>query len=323
MDHALRVGYVGNFKPVHSTENHVRQALEVLGHQVVPYQEDALASWQALERVGAGDLDLLLWTRTWHLPALPQLAVLGHLEDLGVPTVAYHLDRWWGLDREHQVADEPMFRCRLVVTADGGHEARWVEAGVDHLWMPPAVLGLEAQLGTRRDRMVSDVAFVGSWAGYHAEWPHRRDLIGYLGRRYGRRFKVWPRGGKAVRGQDLRDLYASIRVAVGDSCMVPDEDGTPSRFYWSDRVPETLGRGALLLHPWTEGLDDAFDGLLPTWRLGRWTELRELIDRWVDDDRGRQERAMELRQLVLERHTYEVRMRDLIDDLDARGWLRG
>ena len=41
------------------------------------------------------------------------------LREKGRPIVAFHLDRWWDLNREHQIVDEPYFRCSLVVTADG------------------------------------------------------------------------------------------------------------------------------------------------------------------------------------------------------------
>lgn len=321
MDHAsnLRVGYVGNFRPAHSTENHVRHALGTLGHGVVPLQEDDESTWRTLLRPERS-FDLVLWTRTWHLPTLPQDAALEHLAELGVPTVAYHLDRWWGLDREHQVADEPMFRCRLVVTADGGHEQRWVDAGIDHVWMPPAILRREAELGTPRPYMASPVGFCGSWANYHPEWQHRRDLIGWLGRRYGRRFKVWPRGGRGIRGKDLQDLYASVKVLVGDSCMVPDADGTPSTRYWSDRIPETLGRGGMLLHPDTGGLEEQFGSALIRWPLGSWRQLAERIDYYLDDEVARCEQAEAGRQAVLDRHTYEHRMAALVAEVDRRGW---
>ena len=41
---------------------------------------------------------------------------------------------------------------------------------------------------------------------------------------------------------------ASVDAVVGDSCLVP-----PTRLYYSDRMPETIGRGGLLIHPYVEG----------------------------------------------------------------------
>jgi hypothetical protein len=45
---------------------------------------------------------------------------------------------------------------------------------------------------------------------------------------------------------DLSQLYAVARVAFGDSA--------PADYYWSDRVPTTMGRGGVLAYPNTPGL---------------------------------------------------------------------
>ena len=79
----LRIGYIGNFGPVHSTENHVRQALEGLGHQVVQFQEDDPVSWDRLLDPFTERLDVVLWTRTWHLPQFRQLDALAALKAAG------------------------------------------------------------------------------------------------------------------------------------------------------------------------------------------------------------------------------------------------
>ena len=46
----------------------------------------------------------------------------------------------------------------------------------------------------------------------------------------------------------MNNTYASIKVVVGDHCFA----GMPR--YWSDRLPETCGRGGFLLYPRTEGM---------------------------------------------------------------------
>lgn len=294
----MRVAYVGNFGPSHSTENHVAASLRDLGHEVVPLQENDAETWSSTPKA-----DVVLWTRTWHLPEFDQL---GWLRNLDCLSVAFHLDRWWGLNREHQVHDEPMFRCDLVVTADGGHDERWIEAGVNHRWLPPAVYRGEAEREGRWQReFASDVAFVGSWRSYHAEWTHRMQLVTHLRRWYGRRFKTWPMGPRAVRGQMLADLYASADVLVGDSCLA----GGITR-YWSDRVPETLGRGGFLIHPEVEGMEDHFTpGLhLATWDLGDWDGLKATIDGWFADRDARRAVAAAGREHVLANHLYEHRM---------------
>lgn len=318
----MRVAYVGNFEPEHSTENEMRRALEAEGHEVMRLQENTGETWSHLTRMTPLH-DVLLWTRTgWDWQAcvgVPredvlrwQATTLERMRTLGIPTVGYHLDRWWGLDREGQVRDEPFFHCDLVCTADGGHDELWEAEGVRHRWFPPAVSHLECIGGTRRPQFVSDIAFVGSWRpGYHKEWKHRPQLVRFLQTMYRRRVQFWPAKGKpAVRGEALRDLYVSTKVNVGDSCLV----GGASR-YWSDRIPETLGRGGFLLHPYVEGIEEHFtDGKhLRLWPVGDFAELGRLIDYYLAHDDERRAIAEEGRRHVLEHHTYRVRMQQLFE----------
>lgn len=322
-----RVGYIGNFRKPWCTEVHVAASLESLGHSVVRYQEDTVA-WEHLAAKAVEDgIDFMLWTRTWHLPSHngtaweTQLGTLAGLERAGIPTVGYHLDRWWGLDREHQVRDEPFFRCNLMVTADGGHDAEWAQAGVNHLWMPPGVYGAEAQLpGRPRPEWQRNVGFVGSWERYHHEWRYRMELVAWLRQQYDRHshLLLLPQGGQAVRGQDLNDAYASVRVVVGDSCLA----GGATR-YWSDRVPETVGRGGFLIHPYVEGIEDHFtDGEhLVLYELGDWSGLQQLINVYAHEHEERARIVAQGRAHVLEHHTYETRMGQLIEHLHSAGFV--
>lgn len=332
----MRWAYIGNFAPAHSTENEIARALEANGHDVTRLQENDEQTWRDLTSASLpGSPEVLMWTRTgwdwkviagWsHDEALAvQQAALDNVRRLGVATVGYHLDRWWGLDREGQVA-EPFFHVDMLCTADGGHDPEWAAAGVNHRWFPPAVSHLECDGGEHRREVASPVVFVGSWRpGYHREWTHRPELIDFLRRHFRGRVRFWPAKGRpAVRGQALRDLYASVRVVVGDSCLVPNADGSPCARYWSDRVPETVGRGAFLLHPWVEGIDEHFkDGEhLRLWPLGDWSELGSLIEHYLAHDDERRRIAEEGRRHVRENHTYAVRMRQLTDALVTEGLL--
>lgn len=326
-----RIAYVGNFLPEHSTENHVRKALGNLDHPVIPLQENTAATWDALTRPDIG-VDLVLWTRTgwdWNHDCgwdndtrlARQHDALAACADQGIPTVGFHLDRWWGLDREGQVYDEPFFGCDLVFTADGGHPDEWESAGVNHRWASPAVLRAETERVGRPSprRYPQRLAFVGSWQSYHPEWSYRGELVRHLQRTYGRRFAAYPNQRyRTLRGQPLADLYATVPLLVGDSCLAPLAD--PPGFYWSDRVPETLGRGGVLVHPHVEGIDAAYppdDSGLLTYRLGDFDDLDRVIDFGLGlSDRDRADLRARGRRWVQERHTYEVRMGEVLDQVD-------
>lgn len=324
----LTCAYLGNFDPPHSTENEVRKALEALGHRVLPLQEGAVRAVDVPRK--ASDADLLIWTQTYSLAEqggtlAERRQMVDTLRAQGTPTVGVHLDRWWGLSRQDQIDREPFFRVDLLCTADGGHDAQWRQAGVNHVWMAPAVSEFECVPAEPSDEYAADVAFVGNWGGsYHREWRHRRELVRWLRRTYRNRVRLWPeRGQPAVRGDELRALYASVKVVVGDSCLAPTADGKPMSRYCSDRLPETLGRGGLLVHPHVDGVTDGTlyeaGEHLACWTLGNWRQLQQAVDRLLEDAEERTRIVKAGREHVLTHHTYTQRMVEVLDECASRG----
>lgn len=326
----LRVGYIGNFRPTHSTENHVARAFRSHGAHVEELQEDNPDTWMNLER--SRPFDVILWTHTWSFMP-PPFATAVALAKQKVPIVGYHLDRMFGLQRAELVTGrlkrshagtdvrDPFFLVPdMVVTADGGHDEGWVQAGILHRWLPPGVLGAEVEVLEPRQESPRRIAFVGSWSGYHQEWPHRQQLVKWLSDRHGKDLVLYPVPGQpAVRGRALNVLYRTHDVIVGDSCLAGG-----ATHYWSDRIPETLGRGGLLIHPNVVGLEEHFtpgEHLL-TWNAGDW----EVLDAWVDKALNmsaaeREQIALAGREHVLAHHTYEVRARQLVDLMVEEGLL--
>lgn len=309
MSKGIKLAYIGNFVPEHSTENHVRQAWEDRGHTVVRVQEGDDAAFASLME-NMHKVDLVLWTRTADLAAkwghLKQLNLLAKANDLGVPTVGFHLDRWWGLDREAAVWQEPFFRCDYVITADGGHQEQFRSVLVNHIWLPPAVSLFETEPIDPAPQFRSPLAFVGSWRpGYHKEWKHRPQLVAYLERNYRNQVKFWPQPNQpSIRGEQLRQLYASVDVVIGDSCLVGN-----ATHYWSDRIPETVGRGGFLIHPYVQGLEDHFTigEHLWTWPIGDWSRLSQEIESALASPKVVAEVRESGRAHVREHHTYHRR----------------
>lgn len=318
----MRIAYRGNFQPEQialgitpwSTETHIAVSLEELGHEVIRVQENEI-DWACTVAL-ADRADLFLWTSTFgfaHEWDQHQAhSAVAHLNTV-LPTAAVHLDKFFDLPRQDQLKTEPWFKLNHVFTADGGNQQRFADLGINHHWMPPAVYAKEAVPGTAREEYTSDIAFVGSWrGGYHPEWAHRAQLIRYLRMSYRQRdkLKLWPSRG-AVRGPALADLYASVKVVVGDSCLVGD-----GGHYISDRVPETLGRGGFLLHPPVQGV---IPGLyepgvhLDTYELYDWRGLGETIKRYLDDGELRNRMRLEGQRHVQAHHTYTVRMRQVLE----------
>lgn len=317
----MKVCYVGNFRNCtdrgepFNTESHLALSLEQLGHEVVRLQEDKQSAALVSDRVRAERADLFLWTRTW--PEKLRDGGLEMLRSLPCPSVAYHLDLYAGLPRSRDIDSECWWRCKYVFTADGGSDDFWKSHGVNHIWAPPGVYGREcamAEPGPER----YEVIFVGSGSnGYHPEWPYRKRLIAWLHETYGERFTLFGRGGKreCVRGAALNELYASAKVVVGDSLCL----GFDHPRYWSDRVPETIGRGGFLIHPQIPGLEENYRAgeHLATYRYGDFDGLKATIDRYLAHDEEREQIRRAGHAHVKAHHTYVHRMAWMLDVLAA------
>lgn len=323
----VKVLQVGNHGPSHSTESHLAIALEYNGVEVIRAQENNVDIWRELARE-VPDVDFILWTRTgWDWPhygisekAAHQMQnrMLLNAARAEIPTVGMHLDIWWGLQREHQIHEEPFFNVDLMVTADGGHDQEWAKAGVNHVFFAPGVSLPETEPGKYRSDFASPLAFVGSWQGsYHAESEHRHALVRWLKQNFTRDCAFWPQPGQpAVRGVELRDLYQSVEVLVGDSCFT----GTGLRLYHSDRVPESLGRGGYLIHPRVPGMEALYEHRvhMANWNAWEWEGLGAEIEWALSNPEERKAIAEAGREHVRKTATYEVRMRQLIDLLYMR-----
>lgn len=239
----LQVAFIGNFKPDHSTENQIRWALEEgLGHDVELLQENEvnLTAIQSAARFS----DVLFWVRTAGWLRVPDKEMLEFLSETKIPTCSIHLDKFFGIpDREALIGVHPFWRTKFVFTADGSRQEDFAARGVNHFWMRPAVSEVFCHPGQPWDMYRCDVGFVGA-RDYHREYPFRGQMVDFLEKTYGARFKHFT----GIRGHALNDVYASCRVVVGD-CF---QAGTPR--YYSDRVPETMGRFGFLIHPRVEGM---------------------------------------------------------------------
>jgi hypothetical protein len=315
----LRVALVGNMDPPFSTENEYLDAWASAGATVEAYQEGNLTQLSTLlGLVNSSDKpDLIQWTRTLSLANRIDLQYWWEFLRMcgrrGVPVVGVHLDKWWGLKREHEVHGHPYFRgVDMLFTADGGYPFEWEAIGVNHRWLLPAISERWLGVGTPRPEWRSKVGFVGNWmpeGGYHREAKHRHELVAWLSATYGDDVQFWPRRGQhAIRGRDLNDLYASIDVVVGDSADLG------RGFYVSDRIPETAGRGGVLCHPLVEGVTgiaDPFGDVVYRWEKGDWRRLRDLIDECFEHPAPDAYRENLVRRIAAG-HTYTDRVHEIV-----------
>ena len=303
----MRIGLIGNFRVPFTTENDLVWSLERLGHEVVRLQEDDY--WV----VAPLDIDLLIYVHThgWVTP-IDLLRYFEQLEANKIPTVSFHLDYFRGLelrdDRQNLVGRHPFWKTKYVFSADGGSSDWFKERGINHFWLPPGVVERDCYFADPKEEFLHDVIFVGSRA-YHPEWPNRPELIDWLHLTYGARFAHYGNDGrKVVRMDELNRLYRSVKIVVGDSINI----GYKHPNYWSDRVPETTGRGGFLIHPNVEGLRKYHQSVI-TYKYGDFNDLKSKIDCYLEDYVRREKLRLKQHIETKTLNTYTERMRTMLN----------
>jgi hypothetical protein len=298
-----RIAFLGNFEAPESTENLVRWALEQrLNCEIEPIQENV--SFLHHIEAAVNFCDLFLWVKTPNWLQVSDADMEEFLQRLKIPSVSLHLDKFWGIpDREAQIGKHPFWKTSFVFTADGSRQEDFKKRGVNHFWMQPAMSEVHLHPGAPKDAYRFDVGFIGA-KGYHKEYPFREKLVDFLQETYKGRFKHF----LGVRGHELNDVYASLKVIVGD-CF-----GAGIPYYWSDRLPETCGRYGFLIHPQIEGAKIPTATYLPQ----DLDDLKFQIDYWLAHDLERYAITRMCAAHVRMHDTWSVRMREILDIVGQR-----
>lgn len=309
-----KIVFLGNFRVDYSSETHHASTLESLGHKVVRMQESEAKSEDILKH--AIDADLFIWIHThgWRTPGKYEMGqVLKTLADYKIPTMTYHLDLWFGLQRQKDLNSHPVYKHIGHFFTVDKKMADWfnLKTNVKGHYVPAGVYDKECYLKEYDKK--HDVVFVGS-KKYHPEWTYRPKLINWLEETYGDKFEHYGIGGKpSIRGAQLNKLYASTKIVVGDSLCInfkyPD--------YWSDRVYETMGRGGFIIHPYISGMEKEFEDKkhLVFYEFGNFTQLKELIDYYLEHDEEREAIRKAGHELVKTKYTYKNRWSRILKEL--------
>ncbi len=325
----MKIAFLGNFGVDYSSETHHKKSLEALGHSVFPLQEGR-ATAEEIEAVALGS-DMLVWVHThgWVTPSpfnLSMVTVLERLRENKIPTVTYHLDLWFGIQRQKDLEQDEFYKhIQHFFTVDKlmadwfndntevkGH---YLQAGVfdQECYLSEPQLERRNGSSTPLERK-HDVIFVGS-KGYHPEWNYRPQLIDWL-RDFMRNGFVHVGGDGdtgTLRGQALNQMYANSNIAIGDSLCINFD----YPHYWSDRVYETLGRGGFMIHPYIKGMEEHFEDKkhLVFYEFNNFDDLRAKIDYYLDHDDEREAIRLAGHEHVKNNHTYKHRWATIIKEV--------
>lgn len=332
----LAITMIGNFQVSYCTEQDWAWTYEHLGHTVHRCQENQTTTEEIWEHAQNSDLVHYVHTHGWETPGQTTITeLLEKCRNSNIPTIGVHLDYWRGLDREKDVGTHPWWHTDYTFTADGGSNRWYRDQGINHFYLKAGVVERDCYLGEYREEYACDVAFVGSYH-YHPEWPYRPQLIDWLSSTYGDRFRRYAGDTQwgTIRGKDLNDLYASVKVVVGDTLCI----GFDHPDYFSDRLFETTGRGGFLIFPYIEGISDCFNisdwddidcrvltknypAEIVTYGFENFGNLRDAIDASLVDNEAREATRLAGHERTKRDHTYTNRVREMFAILQQEGAL--
>ena len=317
-----RIVFLGNFEVSYSSENHHAKSLEALGHKVTKLQEKKTKSQVVLDQALSADLFIWVHTHGWETPGrITMDNVLVRLKNEGVPTITYHLDLWFGLERQKDLEQDNFYKTVGHFFTVDKLMADWFNENteVKGHFLPAGVYDKECYIDATYspDNFKYDVIFVGS-KRYHHEHKYRSDLIDFLKQTYGSRFLHVGGDGDTgtVRGNELNKIYAQSKVAVGDSLNI----NFNYPYYTSDRLFESTGRGGFTIYPRITGLEEYFkdNDEVVFYEHGNFEDLRTKIDKYLDNDIERERIRLNGHERTKKDHTYIHRWEAIMSELGIK-----
>ena len=306
----MKISFLGNFSVHYCSEAHHAKTLEKLGHEVIRLQEPQATNELILATALNSDLFIWIHTHGWNTPNMKK--VLDECKEAGVPTLTYHLDLWFGLQRQKDIQSDEYWNIEHFFTVDK-QMAQWLNNNtkVKGHYIPAGVLEEECYMAEKQSDI--PVAFVGS-KGYHPEWKYRPYLLQWLKQNYGRSFQHWGGDGLGVkRGVELNQLYADTKIVIGDTLCV----GYNYPYYYSDRVFETIGRGGFIIHPYIKGLEEIFEDKkhLVFYEFRNMKQLRDLINYYLEHEEERELIRKQGHEYVKLNHSYTNRWESILKSI--------
>lgn len=153
-------------------------------------------------------------------------------------------------------------------------------------------------MGNFKEEYAHDIVFIGNVYGM------RDQFMVSMKQEFGDKFKIY----NDKFGKDFRDVCESAKIIV--SPRFPFED-----FYWSDRVYKVLASRGFLIHPRLEGLKEEFRQKVCMETYNSWDELVDKIKFYLqpENDRTRKVVAQKGRTFVMERFSYDNRVREILE----------
>lgn len=312
----MKIAFVGNFSVDFTSETHWAKSLESLGHTVVRMQENRTPTEVILTQSLGCDVFVWVHTHSYRVQGnLKMIDLLKQLKKAGIPTVAYHLDLYMGINRWKEYDKDPYLHGLEHFFTVDKFMADWLNENTSTKghYLPAGVFDKECVL--LPPQMVRyDVVFTGS-RNYHSEYPFRPQLIDFLKKTYGLRFihigndgDIGPR-----RGLDLNQIYRNAKIVVGDTLQI----GFDYPYYYSDRLYEVPGRGGFSIFPDIKGVEENYEPNkeIVLYKHGDLQDLKEKIDYYLSHHDERESIRVAGFERTKRDHTYVNRWKTILETI--------
>jgi hypothetical protein len=295
----MKIFYYGHFRSHTNAENWIASAISRNGHHCHRVDKE-FCDWQRFENVVREERpDAVLFTK---IPEVP-VGLFSNFRDW----FSGHI-LWWTFDWMRHESNSwylPMARMSdLCFMTDGTDpEGFYASRGINRVELHQAADYQHRPID--RVEVTADVAFMGSL------YTNRRVKLHEVLESLGAAYRYYGSGGTAqeVWGEDFARVCCGAKIIVGDN-FVNDVPG-----YWSDRVYLSLGCGGFFLTAYVPGLEKEFEnGKHLVW-WNDFDELRGLIAYYLPKPKERERIAKAGHRLVMEKHTWDARMRVFNEEL--------
>lgn len=308
----MKICFLGNFNVDYTSETHWAKSIETLGHTVVRIQETSTDASRVLEL--ASECDVFVWVHTHGVKIAGDMVnVLKKLKKAKIPTVAYHLDLYMGLNRWKEYENDPYLTSLEYFFTVDKFMADWINehTKTKAFYLPAGVFDRECIMMPYQ-AVRYDIIFTGS-RKYHPEHPFRYQLIDFLKKTYGMKFIHIGNDGDVgtQRGLRLNQIYRNAKIVVGDTLQLNFD----YPHYYSDRAFEVPGRGGFSIFPNIKGIEECYeDGKeIVLYKHGDLDDLKNKIDYYLTHDAEREAIRLAGFERTKREHTYVNRWQFILD----------
>jgi|15BtaG_2_1085339.scaffolds.fasta_scaffold00237_22 hypothetical protein len=305
----MKIAFIGNFTQIYHEEGKAR-SLARLGHDVYRFAENTFNN-EDVEEIISLNVDLLIYAKL--NISIDKKDFLQKMGQHGIKRVCWHPDLMFNTEKERWLVSNPTYTLSdYIFTSDGGHQKDFKKLGLNHYCIRQAIYDKCCYRSEKELMSFKDVEIIFVGGSSHVLHSHRKEFLTILSDKFGNKFRHVGTFDEEWRNDALNDLFNSVSIVIGDSVYSP--------YYWSNRLYETIGRGAFIIHNKIEGIEDEYaKGLhFDTYENGNYDDLISKIELHLQDTEELKKQGVAGMEYTRRNHTLMNRAQQVISIIERR-----